>query len=60
MRFNRQQFEVSNMLREKVERSLKDKKKVKPGELASDALVPAKRKKRRTKSALDVLIPKKH
>uniref|UniRef100_A0A5K3F1Y6 WD_REPEATS_REGION domain-containing protein n=1 Tax=Mesocestoides corti TaxID=53468 RepID=A0A5K3F1Y6_MESCO len=59
VRFNRKQFEVSNMLRKKVARKEKAKK-VEGGALPSDALVSKKRTKKRTMSALDILIPKKH
>ncbi len=58
IRFERKQFEVSNLLREKIARPEKTKK-VEEGVLASDILVTKNRTKKRTKSALDVLIPKK-
>lgn len=58
IRFTRKQFEVSNMLREKIVRPEKVKK-VEEGVLISDALVNKNRTKRRMKSALDVLIPRK-
>ncbi|EUB56047.1 WD repeat-containing protein 46 [Echinococcus granulosus] len=61
LRFNRKQFEVSTLMREKAAR--RDKEKVaaaEMGNLPSDALVAKRRMKKRTNSALDVLIPKKH
>lgn len=65
IRFNRKMFEVSTLMREKIERK---NKKLKPieqlrsegkGNLPSDALVIKQRSKKLTKSALDVLIPRK-
>ncbi|KAL7057487.1 hypothetical protein AAHC03_016690 [Spirometra sp. Aus1] len=59
IRLERKLFEVSSMLRQKVPRLGKDKKE-KRGELNSDLFVSEKRTKRRTKSALDVLISKQN
>ena len=62
IRFNRKQFEISTLLREKVERRDRAKlsgKEKEIGKLPSDALVAKQRTKKRLNSALDVLIPKK-
>nr|CDS29576.1 hypothetical transcript [Hymenolepis microstoma] len=63
-RFNRKMFEVSNLMRAKIEKASKLKPIEKmqeegKGNLPSDALVVKQRSKKLTKSALDVLIPRK-
>lgn len=63
-RFNRKMFEVSNLMRAKIEKANKVKqidklKEEGKGLLPSDALIAKKRSKKLTKSALDVLIPRK-
>ncbi|VDM01302.1 unnamed protein product [Schistocephalus solidus] len=59
IRLERKLFEVSSVLRQKVPRLGKNKKE-KRGLLPSDLFVNEKRSKRRTKSALDVLISKQN
>ncbi|VDN15092.1 unnamed protein product, partial [Dibothriocephalus latus] len=59
IRLERKLFEVSSVLRQKVPR-LGKKKKEEKGQLPSDLFVNEKRTKRRTKSALDVLITKQN
>ena len=62
IRYNRKQFEVSTLLRAKIERRNRAKlsgKANEVGNLPSDALVAKQRTKKRLNSALDVLIPKK-
>eukprot|EP00108_Taenia_solium_P010504 TsM_001092800 transcript=TsM_001092800 gene=TsM_001092800 len=61
LRFNRKQFEVSTLMREKaVQREKQKVAAAKIGNLPSDVLVAKRRTKKRTNSALDVLIPRKH
>lgn len=61
LRFNRKQFEVSTLMREKaVQRDKQKAAAAEMGNLPSDVLVAKRRTKKRTNSALDVLIPRKH